>query len=124
MQSEGDLSFGESAFYALKQRVTELEAENTKIKTENAEVKAKNATLKQIIEENVKLKAEVAKLKKDIKEIKPDRTVPVSQSSEESVKQNIKLKADDSPEQLSISSSINKDQTSLEKLPDSSVKNE
>ncbi|CAG8778841.1 3868_t:CDS:2, partial [Dentiscutata erythropus] len=60
MQSELDL---------LKQRITELEAENIELKHENTK-------LKQIIEENVEFKAKIIKLERAIDKIeKRDKSI-------------------------------------------------
>jgi len=62
-----------SELEVLKQRITELEAENIKLKAEKAEVEARNAELiKQMMEENNRRDARIAKLEQ--KQLQNDNT--------------------------------------------------
>jgi hypothetical protein len=55
-----------SELEVLRQRIIDLEAENTKIKAEKAELEARDTEhLKQVMEDNAKLKARIEELEKN-----------------------------------------------------------
>ena len=71
----------------MRQRITELEAENAKIKAEKADIEDMYIDLKQIREEYTRRDAEKAEFKARIEELEENRTDTVAENAELRIKE-------------------------------------